>query len=133
LREWSSKDASKDPEEEKLPLSVTGAFEDAVAPFDPPVGLEDRGAARGGRSIDPALLLCGEMERGTGRGSVIDGILSLLSPLSPDEGSTTRGTTILGQGSPSVRGSLGIGVNFILAAVPLSRSCSLFLLEARAR
>lgn len=129
---WSSKDASKDPEEkDPLLLSVTDAFEEVVPPLDPPVSFEDRGAARGGRSMDPALLVCGERARG--RGIIIDGVLSLVSPLSPEERSTTRGTTILGQGSPSVRGSLDMGLNLIFAAVPLSRSCSLFLLEASAR
>lgn len=130
---WSSKDASKDPEEkEPLLLSVTDAFEEVVPPLDPPVGFEDKGAARGGRSMDPTLL-CGERARGTGRGIIIDGVLSLVSPLSPEERSTTRGTTIRGQGSPSVRGSLDMGLNLIFAAVPLSRSCSLFLFEASAR
>ena len=114
-------------------MSVTDALEEAVPPLDPPVGFEDRGAARGGRSMDPALLVCGETEREAGRGSVIDGVLSLLSPLSPEEGSTIKGTTIRGQGSPRARGSLGMGLNFIFAAVPLSRSCSLFLFEASAR
>ena len=131
LRVWSSKDASKDPEEEKpLLVSVTEAFEDD-APLDPPVSFEDRGAARGGRSIEPDRLLMGETARGIGR--VMEGILSLLSPLSPELGSTTKGAITLGQGSPSTRGPLGIGLNFIFAAVPLRRSCSLFLFEARAR